>query len=142
MATPSLVPSPADPASLHQALLESLYCDMLVLADEVRAEPPAFDEGADAAARVRIACEHLRLSARLMRMTQLLLDHRAGRPVPAQAVDGLSAPLDDGPLPPLVREHLDAASRLEVRLAELVAPPPPAPPAVLDLHRRLARNFG
>jgi hypothetical protein len=133
-------PSAATP--LRAALLESLYCDMLVLADEVRAGPPPDDMVDDPSLRVRVACESLRLSARLMRMTQLLLDHRAGRAVPSNMADILSGPLDGDPLPSPLNEQLDGATRLELRLADLVAPPPPAPPHVLNLQHLITRHFG
>ena len=127
---------------MRAALIESLYCDMLVLADEVRAEPAPEAAYADPQARVRAACESLRLSARLMRMTQLLLDHRSGRSVPPGVDDMLTRALGDDPLPCGLSEQLAAAARLECRLAELVAPPPPLPSPVLDLQGRLAQYFG
>ncbi len=130
------------PAPLRAALLDSLYCDMLLLADDVRAGPAPEDLAADPLLRVQIACESLRLSARLMRMTQLLLDHRAGRPVPPAIADTLTKPLDDAALPVHLSDQLDGAARLECRLADLVAPPLPAAPQVLDLQNRLAQIFG
>ena len=127
---------------MRRALLNTLYCDMLVLADEVRAGPAAEQLVNEPQQRVRIACEHLRLSARLMRMTQVLLDHRAGRPVPLQLADALTAPLEGGSLPVEVEEQLMTARRLETRLAELISPPPAGPPPVHALQNRLSQSFG
>jgi hypothetical protein len=126
---------------LRAALLDSLYCDILVLADDVRAGPAPEDVAVDPMLRVRVACESLRLSARLMRMTQLLLDHRAGRMVPPGVIDALTIPISSEPLPAPLHDQLASAARLELRLADLVAPPPTMPPPVLGLQDRLTQYF-
>ena len=84
-ATKSLYPGftiMAEPADLSPTIIESLYCDALVLADEARA---AFDlsgrldivgEDEDLA-RVALSCEALRTTTRMMHAIAWLLNQRA-----------------------------------------------------------------
>lgn len=72
----------ANPASINPRIIEGLYCEALVLSDEVRA---AFDlsgrtgmtcEDEDLA-RVALSCEALRTTTRMMHSIAWLLNHRA-----------------------------------------------------------------
>jgi len=71
-----------NPASINPRIIEGLYCEALVLSDEVRA---AFDlsgrtsltcEDEDLA-RVAMSCEALRTTTRMMHAIAWLLNHRA-----------------------------------------------------------------
>lgn len=71
----------SSPASLNPRIIEGLYCEALVLADEVRA---AFDlsgrsDGATSGdeARIVLSCEALRTTTRMMHALAWLLNHRA-----------------------------------------------------------------
>jgi regulator of CtrA degradation len=69
-------------ASINPRIVEALYAETLVLADEVRS---AFDSarregeklGADDLARVALSCEALRTTTRVMHCLAWLLNHRA-----------------------------------------------------------------
>ncbi len=71
-----------NPATINPRIIEGLYCEALVLADEVRA---AFDLTGriDAAglpddeARLALSCEALRTTTRMMHAVAWLLNHRA-----------------------------------------------------------------
>jgi len=68
--------------TINPRIVESLYCEALVLSDEVRA---AFDlsgrieaTGSDQdAARIALSCEALRTTTRMMHAMAWLLNHRA-----------------------------------------------------------------
>ena len=68
--------------TINPRIVEGLYCEALVLSDEVRA---AFDlsgriemTGSDAdAARIALSCEALRTTTRMMHAMAWLLNHRA-----------------------------------------------------------------
>ena len=71
----------AVPADINPRIVDSLYCDALALADELRARF-AFphDAGADQfddAARIALSCEGLRATTRTMHCLAWLLNHRA-----------------------------------------------------------------
>ena len=75
-----------DPIAINPKIIEGLYCEALILSDEVRA---AFDlsgrsgRGEAAAlpladnARVALSCEALRTTTRMMHALAWLLNHRA-----------------------------------------------------------------
>jgi regulator of CtrA degradation len=71
-----------EPATINPRIIEGLYCEALVLSDEVRA---AFDlsERLEAqvaerdGARVAFSCEALRTTTRMMHALAWLLNHRA-----------------------------------------------------------------
>jgi regulator of CtrA degradation len=70
------------PASINPRIVEGLYCEALVLSDEVRAAfslPGPGDAGDDDEDRARIAhsCEALRTTTRMMHAVAWLLNHRA-----------------------------------------------------------------
>ncbi|MBS0255777.1 MAG: DUF1465 family protein [Proteobacteria bacterium] len=70
------------PANINPRIIEGLYCEALVLSDEVRAafdlssraEDPGLDEDA---ARIALSCEALRTTTRMMHAIAWLLNHRA-----------------------------------------------------------------
>lgn len=69
------------PASINPRIVEGLYCEALVLSDEVRATF-ALSGRLDAAgeedeARVALSCEALRTTTRMMHALAWLLNHRA-----------------------------------------------------------------
>jgi regulator of CtrA degradation len=69
------------PASINPRIIEGLYCEALVLSDEVRAafalsgrlDPPANEDEA----QVALSCEALRTTTRMMHAVAWLLNHRA-----------------------------------------------------------------
>ncbi|GAC1407351.1 MAG: hypothetical protein NVSMB69_07640 [Novosphingobium sp.] len=69
-------------SSINPRIVEALYAETLVLADDVRsafdsARRPAFRLGADDLARVALSCEALRTTTRVMHCLAWLLNHRA-----------------------------------------------------------------
>ncbi|WP_374529841.1 DUF1465 family protein [Novosphingobium sp.] len=72
----------ASPASINPRIIEGLYCEALVLSDEVRAAF-ALSGRMDAAAReedeacIALSCEALRTTTRMMHAVAWLLNHRA-----------------------------------------------------------------
>jgi regulator of CtrA degradation len=117
----------------HRKLIDSLYVEAMVLADEARGY---FDQGArverealDPLGRVTFSCESLKVTTRLMHVIAWLLTQRA---------------VDSGELSP--REALDPARRLgdaPVTEAQVIDQMPPDARtlinASIDLHRRVAR---
>ena len=119
--------------ALTSRLIESLYAETLLLADETRAY---FDQQgkADAALlsaahRVSLACEALKASTRLMQIIAWLLLHKAvaAGELAAAAGDDSRRRLDDGPAvdPARVAEFPEQARQLIM--------------AGVDLHQRVAR---
>lgn len=82
-------PNPmSQPATINPRIIEALYCEALVLSDEVRsafdpsARPPAAGEAPEGLvgedlARVAFSCEALRTTTRMMHAVAWLLNHRA-----------------------------------------------------------------
>jgi regulator of CtrA degradation len=72
----------SEPATINPRIIEGLYCEALVLSDDVRA---AFDlsgriENAgmeEDLARIALSCEALRTTTRIMHAVAWLLNHRA-----------------------------------------------------------------
>jgi len=69
----------ASPASINPRIIEGLYCEALVLLDEVRS---AFalsgrGNGEEDEATVALSCEALRTTTRMMHAVAWLLNHRA-----------------------------------------------------------------
>lgn len=118
---------------IHRRLIDSLYTEAMVLADEARAY---FDEMGrnerdtlDAMTRVVFSCESLKVTTRLMHVIAWLLTQRA---------------VDSGELP--ARDALDPARRLgkapETDPASFDAMPPTAQGLIAasqDLYRRVER---
>lgn len=71
----------ASPASINPRIIEGLYCEALVLSDEVRsafALSGRLDSGeSDDEATVALSCEALRTTTRMMHAVAWLLNHRA-----------------------------------------------------------------
>lgn len=70
------------PASINPRIVEGLYCEALVLSDEVRAAfalSGRIDETAaeEDEARIALSCEALRTTTRMMHAVAWLLNHRA-----------------------------------------------------------------
>ena len=68
-----------NPTDINQPIIEALYCEALVLADEVRA---AFDlaptrAGNEDLVRIALSVEGLRTTTRMMHVLAWLLNHRA-----------------------------------------------------------------
>ena len=67
------------PSDINQPIIEALYCEALVLADEVRS---AFDlsparAGSEDLVRIALSVEGLRTTTRMMHVLAWLLNHRA-----------------------------------------------------------------
>jgi regulator of CtrA degradation len=121
---------------IHRRLIDSLYVEAMVLADEARGY---FDQGArierealDPLGRVTFSCESLKVTTRLMHVIAWLLTQRA---------------VDSGELSP--RDALDPARRLgdapvteDAVLAQMPAEAQALISSSIDLHRRVARLDG
>ncbi|MGN6817378.1 MAG: DUF1465 family protein [Sphingomonas sp.] len=120
-------------ARIHRKLIDSLYVEAMVLADEARGY---FDQGArlerealDPLGRVTFSCESLKVTTRLMHVIAWLLTQRA---------------VDSGELS--TRDALDPARRLgeapvteEAVIEQMPADARALISASIDLHRRVAR---
>lgn len=125
--------SPAYDSRIQRRVIDTLYIDAMVLADEARSY---FDEGGradrealDPLARVSFSCESLKVTTRLMHIIAWLLTQRA---------------VDAGEM--ALREALDESRRLgEAPITDgaVIAAMPAAAQALIaasiDLHRRVAR---
>lgn len=118
---------------MHRRLVDALYVEAMVLADEARAyfdEMGRFDrDGLDALTRVAFSCESLKVTTRLMHVIAWLLTQRA---------------VDAGELEP--RDALDPSRRLgpepETDGPTLAAMPETARELIhasIDLYRRVVR---
>ena len=141
----------AVPADINPRIVDSLYCDALVLADELRARFGAEAAGDGPEQRVALACEGLRATTRTMHCLAWLLNHRAffareisefqlrrhGR-LPAPVASGdLAAIPDDAARLVRVSERLSA--RVERLERAWRRPDPLDPPSAIDrLRQRLA----
>jgi regulator of CtrA degradation len=127
----------AEPADLSPTIVEALYCEALVLADEVRAafdlrsrsSAPSEDEDL---ARVALSCEALRTTTRMMHAMAWLLNQRAyfagelsefqlrrhGRLPPPQAE---TQPGHRALLGPEIEELIDRTRRFYARIERLDA---------------------
>ena len=120
-------------ARIHRRMIDTLYVDAMLLADEARGY---FDQGArverealDPLGRVTFSCESLKVTTRLMHIIAWLLTQRA---------------VDAGELSP--RDALDPARRLGdapvtdgAVLAQMPGDARALIAASIDLHRRVAR---
>ncbi|PCD02595.1 hypothetical protein COC42_14435 [Sphingomonas spermidinifaciens] len=144
-------------ARFERRLIDSLYTEAMLLADEAR---DYFDESGRAdrdalapLARVSFSCESLKITTRLMHVIAWLLTQRAVMAGELSAVDALdgSRRLGDAPasepaavetLPPRARSLVEASSRLHWRVAQLdtaqASVTPAASPARVMIER-LAR---
>jgi regulator of CtrA degradation len=146
-------------ARLHRRLIDSLYVEAMLLADEARAY---FDEAGrterealDPLIRVSFSCESLKVTTRLMHIIAWLLTQRAVDAGELRAQDALdpSRRLGDAPvtdaallaiLPDRAHTLIEASTDLHRRVARLDAAQgsstDPGSP-VLSLQRRLAAVF-
>lgn len=71
----------AKAADINAPIIEALYCEALVLADDVRASfdlaPPSSDSMAEDLTRVALSAEGLKTTTRMMHVLAWLLNHRA-----------------------------------------------------------------
>ena len=125
--------SGAEDLRIHARLIDGLYVEAMVLADEARTY---FDDGGRAERdgltpmlRVGFSCESLKVTTRLMHVIAWLLTQRAVLAGELAATDALdpsrrlgTAPLSD----PVLVEQLPLAARALVATSA-------------DLHRRVAR---
>lgn len=138
-------------ARLTPRLIESLYTEAMLLADEARSyfDHHGRDERAllDPFARVGFACESLKITTRIMHIIAWLLSHRAissgGVEPGARARSGIrlgaAAPSDAelcAQLPPTAQRLIAASADLYARIqridqAGLASQPPPSPARVL-----------
>ncbi len=123
------------PASISSRIIESLYCEALVLTDEVRAafapSAAANRSDQDDEATVALSCEALRTTTRMMQAVAWLLNHRAflagelsefqlrryGQLHPCAAADGDRVAM----LAPEMRELIAETERFHARLMRLDA---------------------
>jgi len=119
--------------ALHWRLIDSLYVEAMVLADEARAY---FDEGGraerealDPLARVAFSCESLKVTTRLMHVIAWLLTQRAVAAGEMAAADALDPSRRLGDPPVTAAEAIVAMPDQARALVE----------ASIDLHRRTAR---
>lgn len=148
----------SNPASINTRIVEALYCEALVLSEEVRvafapAAQPVDHAGDEDLARVALSAEGLRTTTRMMHATAWLLNHRArlrgeisdlqlrrqGRLSPAMVQDE-AAPTEL--LPPSAVRMVEATRRFYERLLRLDRAwrmaCPAATGAIAGLHERLA----
>lgn len=147
-------------ADISRAIIESLYCQALVLADDVRA---TFDlsqrdipAGEDDVARIALSVEGLRTTTRVMHVLAWLLNRRAffdGEMSEFQLRRHGRLP-EDRPadpenlrwLDPDIRHLVRASESLHARIARLDDAWNQGfamyPPAVLRLRERLVRSVG
>lgn len=146
-------------SALTPKLIETLYVEAMVLADEARSYfdgPAETDrEALDPAARVGFACESLRVTTRLMHVIAWLLTQRAVAAGEISAAEarapqrrlGEAAPSDQAlsqTFPDAARALIRASEELFERVRRLdrvTAAPPPVQSPALTLMRRLERSL-
>ena len=145
------------PTDISKPIIEALYCEALVLADEVRAAfdlAPARCEGEDLV-RIALSVEGLRTTTRMMHVLAWLLNHRAyfagelsefqlrrhGVLPPDRAAD----PEQLAMLEPETRALIAETEAFHGRVARLDAAWRErfvVQPAVLGMRERLGRSLG
>lgn len=147
------------PANINPRIVEGLYCEALVLSDEVR---QAFTlsgrleavAGAEDEAQIALSCEALRTTTRMMHSVAWLLNHRAffnGELSEFQLhrYGKLADFPDSDPdrlalLDAETRELIQATERFHARLKRIDAAwrerDPDAPSAIAALRERLTRS--
>ncbi|QQV76224.1 DUF1465 family protein [Sphingomonas aliaeris] len=118
---------------MHRRLIDTLYVDAMVLADEARSY---FDEAGrlerealDPMARVSFSCESLKVTTRLMHIIAWLLTQRAVDAGELRAADALDPSRRLGPAP-VSEAH--AVSSMPTQARALIT-------ASAELYRRVAR---
>lgn len=119
-------------SGIHRRLVDALYVEAMLLADEARAY---FDEGGradrdalNAMTRVSFSCESLKVTTRLMHIIAWLLTQRAVDAGELQARDAVDPSRRLGPAP----------ETTEVEIAAM----PPAARALIDASADLYRRVG
>jgi regulator of CtrA degradation len=155
---------PGPQARITPRLIDSLYTEAMLLADEARAY---FDEAGrderqslEPFARVGFACESLKVTTRIMHIVAWLLTQRAVESGEIHAIDGRrperrlghatdSDPLVIGQLPPTAQRLVTSSTDLYARVArldqgEIDAEPAQSPARALmgRLERDLIWNHG
>ena len=151
-----------EPLSINSRIIESLYCEALVLADEVRGAFTLSGRGDTADAdedliRLALSCEALRTTTRMMNAIAWLLNHRAYflgelsefqlRRHGCLASDpGASDPGQRAYLTPAIRDLIAATERFHARLSRIDAGwrerKPVRPSAVAQVRERIASRAG
>ncbi len=118
---------------IHRRLIDTLYIDAMVLADEARGY---FDQGGkadrdmlDPMQRVSFSCESLKVTTRLMHVIAWLLTQRAVDSGEMAARDALDPSRRLGPAPVSEKEAIEAMPLTAQGLIEASA----------ELYRRVAR---
>jgi len=118
---------------IHRRLIDTLYIDAMVLADEARGY---FDQGGkadrdqlDPVARVSFSCESLKVTTRLMHVIAWLLTQRAVDSGEMSPRDALDPSRRLGPAPVSDRAAIEAMPRAAQALID----------ASTELYRRVAR---
>ncbi len=142
--------------SINPRIIESLYCEGLVLSDEVRAAfnlSDPYRRGEEDLARIALSCEALRTTTRMMHALAWLLNHRAyikgeitefqlARHGRLQPNFPTSDPERMALLTPEVRELIGTTERFYARLERLDAgwreSEAGLPPAIQRLRERLS----
>ena len=123
------------PASINPRIIEGLYCEALILSDEVRAtfalsgRLDATGEAEDDA-RIALSCEALRTTTRMMHVIAWLLNQRAyyngeisefqlRRTGRLPSGGSRSTPEQAALLPPNLHELVAASERFHARIARL-----------------------
>jgi regulator of CtrA degradation len=147
----------ATPASINPRIIEGLYCEALVLSDEVRATFALsgrldLTAGDEDETQVALSCEALRTTTRMMHAVAWLLNHRAYfngelsefqlRRYGKLAEFPESDPRRLGMLEPKLRELIQATERFHARLKRIDngwrERDPDAPSAIAALRQRLS----
>lgn len=148
------------PTSLNKSVIETLYGEALILADEARGtfdltQFSASPDGETNALRLALSIEGLRATTRIMHVLAWLLNHRAffaGEMTLDQLrrhallpPDRPSDPENMALLPPHTRAVIDQSERIHAQIVRLDAAERkntiPPTPAVHQLTKYLEENF-
>lgn len=141
-------PAPTPHPALLRGIIEGVYCDLLVLADEARSGIDTRDLPTAAIERIRTACESLKLTTRLMQLLQWLMEQREaarGGTSPVQAQLPKLLPVVTAGLPAALASQITTADRIHQRLIDLAAEQQNAAPRAPATHAqmdRLIAQFG
>lgn len=129
---------------IAERVVEALHIDASLLADEARAEFERLSEmEVSPLWRVRISCESLKVTTRLMHIMSWVMTWQQGQhPAPLPPGGDAPAYLDDLPEPiaACVRQSLELYARLERLANQATSESPPASPALL-LQQKLQTSL-
>ena len=121
------------PARIHHHLIDTLYVEAMLLADEARGYFDAVGkserDGLDALRRVSFSCESLKVTTRLMHIIAWLLTQRAVMTGELESRDALDPSRRLGTAPESDMEVVHAMPETAQQLIH----------SSMDLHRRVAR---